>query len=1027
MKTYIYWLSFSWLLLSCCFAHAQNRIVEGLVKDNTGALPGASITEKGVAANGTSTDGNGRFRLTLKGSGNILLISSVGYLPQELNLNGKSNVVVTLVADAKGLSEVVVVGYGTQKKLTVTGSVSSVKGSELRQNPSASLQNTLSGRLPGFFSQQRSGIPGSDGAAFYIRGVSTFSNGAGANQPLIIVDDVESTYDQVARIDANEIESISILKDASTTAVYGIKGANGVMVITTRRGQAGPAKISLRTETGFQQPTKVPEYLNSYRTALLRNEALANDGLAAEFSAADLEHFRLGDDPYGHPDINWYETLFKDFSTQWRNNLDISGGTENTRYFVSLGSLWQNGMLRNFGEASDVNNDYSYKRYNFRSNLDVNLTKTLSLRFDLSGNIGRTNTPNVPGPFSRNDVFFEVSNYQFLPPYVYPIYNPDGSYGFSNRVRDRINNVVGRLSLDGYQRNFENNLNFVANAVQKLDVLTKGLSVKANLSYASSQSSSRNLTRDLFPSFIYNPADDSYTPRDESVFRVQKYRLQYGTGNMLRRLNTQLMLNYDRSFDQHHLYGLALFNQMTDIAPNTDTQYDYVPSNSRGFTARLGYDYKSRYLLEFNMAYNGTDRFVGNKRYGLFPAVSAGWNVASEPFMKGLKAVQLLKLRGSYGMVGSDVVSGGKYLYKQSYDRGGTTSFGYSHNAYSGIVEGTLGNADVSWEKERKANIGIDLLMWGGKLGATIDYFDNYRYDILTPRNGVSSIFGQALPVMNVGEVSNKGYEVELTHNNRINDKLNYTIRGNISVARNKILYQDEAEPAFPWLRQTGHSIGSIAVYTFNGFYRDAADVQANPAPNGIVPKPGDMKYKDLNGDGLIDSYDKSYVGYPNLPDTNYGLSLGLNYGAFSLNVLFQGAANFNIRGTAAAIDAFQSNLQPLHEKRWTPETAETAAYPRLSSIIGGLNSSTDYPSTYWLVPGDYLRLRSAELSYSLPQGMVKRLRMQSARIYTNGYNLITWSKIDKRYQLDPEASSGGDKYPYPPQRIYNIGLMLSF
>jgi TonB-linked SusC/RagA family outer membrane protein len=1006
--------------------------INGKIIDSKGlTLPGVSIRVKGTAV-AAAADADGNYTINADANA-VLTFTSIGFITQEVAVKGRATINITLLEDTKGLEEVVVVGFGQQRKVNLTGAVSSVKGSELRENPTASLQNTLSGKLPGFFSQQRTGQPGTDGAAFFIRGTSSFATTA---TPIILVDDIEFSYDQFARLDPNEIESVSILKDAATTAIYGIKGANGVVLVTTRRGQVGPPKITLRTEAGAQEPTRVTKYLDSYNTALLRNQAIANDvannilpaTTQPEFTAADLEHFRTGDDPYGHPNVDWYHTLFKDNSIQWRNNIDISGGTQKTKYFVSLGSVWQNGMLRNFGDQSELNNSFYYNRYNYRSNLDIDVNKTLSVRFDLYGNVGETNNPNVPGPFSRNDVFFEVSGYAHLPPYGYPVYNPDGSYGFSNgRIRDNINNVVGRLSLDGYQRDYENNMNMVFNVTQKLDAITKGLSIKANVSYASSQISHRDETRDQFPSFIYNPTTNVYTPRDVSIFRIQKYRLTYDSGDMTRALTTQLILNYDRTFGDHHFYALGLANQQTKTYPSTNRDYDYIPENYRGFTGRVGYDYKHKYLLEFNAGYNGSDRFQSDHQYGFFPAVSAGWNIAEEKFIKNnFLFLDQLKIRGSYGTVGNDQIgSTNQYIYQQIYTRNGTTSFGTTHTAYSGIIEGQLGNDDVTWEKERKADIGLDFTLWGGKLGGTIDYFDNYRYDILTPRNGVSSIFGQTLPVMNVGQVSNKGYEVELTHNNRINKNLSYYIKANVSYARNKILYQDEAEPAYPWLKATGHSIGSIAVYSFDGFYKDAADVANSAKPPGVDVHPGDIKYKDLNGDGIIDPYDKSYIGYPNLPNTNYGLTLGVTWKGISVSAMLQGAANFNVRARSEGIDAFLSNLQPIHQQSWTPALGNSALYPRLSTAITGLNSSNDYPSDFWLVSGNYLRLKTAEIAYSLPKQWMQKLHLQTVKIYVNGYNLITWSAIGDRYQLDPEVSSGGDHAPYPPQKIYNVGLMI--
>lgn len=1029
MKRFIYFLTI--LLLCGSWVMAQTQVT-GVVKDKDGIAIGIAVIEKGMPTNGVITDAEGQFKLTLKGASNILVLKGVGYVTKEVAVTG-GVMQLTIEQDSKGLGEVVVLGYGRQRKVTVTGAASTITGEEIRQNPSASLQNSLTGKLPGFYSQQRSGRPGADGADFFIRGVSSYN---GVNSPLIIVDDIEFTYEQFARLDPNEVESLTILKDASTTAIYGIKGANGVVVVTTVRGKDGPPKISLRTEGSLMQPTRIPEYLGAYETAKLYNQARVNDGLAERFTAEDLELFQNGKDPYGHPDIDWKEVLFKDFSKQLRSNLDVSGGTEKVKYFLSLGYLFQDGMLKHYSREEPVDNDYFHKRYNYRSNLDIAVTKTLTARFDLFGNVGQINTPSVGSPFSYNDLFYDYASFRTLSPFAYNIYNPDGSFGYSKWQLEQgssynVNNVVGRMSLYGYQRNFENNMNLVGSAEQKLDFITKGLSLKGTLSYASQHTTSRNVSRDQFASFIYDPANESYTPRDANVFRTRRFFVTYGAGNTIRRLNMQVMLNYDRTFGEaHHVYGLLLFNQNTVLQSNSNADYNYVPSNFRGFTGRLGYDYKDRYLFQFNAGYNGSDLFVASKRYGFFPAVSAGWNISEEPFFDGAKnTVNRLKVRGSYGLVGNDRIGNFNYYYRQSYatgsGAGGAASFGYSHNSFNGVTEGTLPNFEISWEKERKTDIGLELELFKGKIAFNADYFNNNRYDIITNRGGISAIFGQSLPPTNFGKVNNKGYELELIGRGKITKDLSFNVRGIYSFAKNKILEMDEPAPLYPWMRQTGHSIGQIATYQWTGFYQSKEDVAASPT-TPVAARPGDLKYADLNNDGVINENDRAYTEYPNLPNTTYGISLGGSFKGLSFNVLFQGSANFNVRSVSEAIQAFSSNLQDIHRYSWTPELGDNARYPLLT-IDPGVNAPNNYQSTFWFIRGDFIRLKNAEISYDLPSAWMKKLTLSNARIYANGANLITWSRVDKRYEFDPEITSAIDRTVYPPQRMYNLGISVTF
>ena len=1038
------------------------KAVSGTVSDDKGPVEGVSVLEKGMPGNGTVTNERGRFSLTLRGSSNTLVFSSTSHATQEARYNGRP-LTVTLAASSKGLDEVVVVGFGRQKKLTVTGSVSSIAGSSIRENPSASLQNGLVGKLPGFSAQQRTGRPGADGAAFYIRGVSSFN---GFNTPLIIVDDIEYSADQFALLDPNEIESISILKDASTTAVYGIKGANGVIVVTTRRGRVGVPKISFRTEYATMEPTILPKYLDSYNSALLYNQAQVNDNsflpvpvanFTPKYTAADLQLFQNGSDPFGHPNVDWYDVLFKRYSHQNRSNVDISGGTASVKYFLSLGYINQGGLLNEFSEGQGINGNYFNRRFNYRSNLDIKATKDLDIRVDLYGNNNAVNNPYiVTGPNTgtvngqKNDAFYEYSSFQSLAPFAYPIRNPNGSWGYSASQKGNSNydgnNIVERLALGGYQRNFTDNMNFITSANQKLDLITRGLSVKAVISYASNYNYGRSETRQNYPSYIYNNTNQTYTVRDANNYRIEPFTLTYTPRQTYRELTVQAMTNYDRNFGSHHFYGLALLNRNSKWFTGSAT-YNFIPVNFQGVSSRVGYDFRQKYLLEFNAAYNGTDRFESKKRFGLFPALSAGWNIGEEPFFKkAVPAVNVFKLRGSYGLVGSDDVGLFGYVYRQEFllnstgwnnSNGSLTNFpggrillanfGVNSTNYNNLQEGALANL-VTWERVKKLNLGLDFGLFNSKVSGTAEIFKDDRFDILTQRGTVSQLLGVALPPVNVGRVKNKGYELEITYRDKIG-KFNFSVRGTYSYASNTRINIDEAPPIQPYQAATGRSIGDPLLYKWTGtYYKDADDIAKSPRVTlGGVPAvhAGDLKYEDINGDGQINEFDRGYFGYPNLARVNYGMQLQLGYDKIRLSVAFQGTGDFSVNGTEEAIRPFSANFTPVQQQAWTPALGNNAQFPVLTLARG--ISDPGVNSTFWSRSGKYLRLRTADLSYSLPQRWLNKLRLDDLRIYINGNNLFTWSKFFDLYGLDPEVVPGTDRNVYPPQRVYNTGLNITF
>jgi TonB-linked SusC/RagA family outer membrane protein len=541
-----------------------------------------------------------------------------------------------------------------------------------------------------------------------------------------------------------------------------------------------------------------------------------------------------------------------------------------------------------------------------------------------------------------------------------------------------------------------------------------------------------------FPSFIYDPATNTYQPRNSNIYRVRRLIRGASNGSTIRNLQTQLFLNYERSFGSHRVYGLLLFSQNSVTQQNSNAAFNFIPSNVRGYVGRMGYNFRQKYLLEFNAGYNGSDRFSKEHRFGFFPAVSAGWNISEESFFKdNIKFISRLKLRGSYGLVGNDKIGNNfTYYYAPSWTQSGNQVFFGNPNANAGgaIYQSGLGNPDVSWEKEKKLNYAVELGFLNNKITTTVEYFNNNRYDIMTDRSGVidsrwgsvSSAFGIGLPPVNLGKMNNKGVEVELNYNGNIGKDFSFSVKGTYSYAKNKVVFADEPTFQYDYMAYTGHANGTQRVYTWIGFYQDSTDIAKSAKPAGLNIRPGDLKYADLNGDGIISGLDAKVQGYPNIPNTTAGLQLSMQYKGFSIGVFFQGAMNFNVRGLAEAIQPFGANFTSVHQLAWTPQVGDNAKFPLLT-FIPGISDSRAYPSTFWLIPGDYIRLKTAEIGYSLPQRWVNSMRMKSIKVYSNGYNLITWTKLSKLYQLDPEINSGTDRANYPPQRVINFGISATF
>lgn len=1010
-------------------AFGQTFLQKGVVTSTEGeTLIGVSVVKSGTAV-GTTTNVDGEYELNVR-AGERLVFSYVGYKTEEITVRAnQTNVDVQLAPDQiTNLEEVVVIGYGKAKRLTMTGAVSAITAREIRQVPTSSVQNALTGKLPGFFSQQRSGQPGRDASDFFIRGVSSL-NDAG-NQPLIIVDDVQYSYDQLQQINVNEIESISILKDASTTAIYGIKGANGVLVVKTRRGEQGAPQINLRMEGGIQSPVRKPKFLNSFETAKLVNEAYMNDGLISQipFSDEDLAAFESGNDPYGHPDVNWYNEIFKPLASQENVNVDISGGSKKLRYFLSTGYFSQDGLVKNFNTTqNDVNTNYFYRRFNYRTNLDFDLTDNLNMRLDFSTrfmNINEPSTMNATG---------EIYNFERMTPYSAPFLNPNGSFTYLD-TKDFLPTLNARLANEGYKRSKRNDINILYGAIHKMDYLTKGLSANFRLAYSSIDENNRRVVRGSngYPTYRYHPLSDTYTINPNEVYTYSTYGVTSGVDQALKDLNIQASFNYARVFDEvHDINAMLLYNRQS----RTHESSASVPNNFEGYTSTIGYKYNNKYLVDLNLAYNGSDRFGRDNRFGFFPAIGLGYTISEEGFFKSkVKNVQMLKFRASYGLVGSDAAPGGRYLYRQVYESGGGYNFGENPQRHSSYREGAMGNENVTWEKAKKFDVGVDLVAFEN-FSFTIDYFHDNRFDQLVTRYDVPLILGIGVSPLNIAKTVNRGFDGSIGYQTRIN-QVHFHTNFVYSYAKNKVIYKAEAQQRYPWLAETGKAINQPFGYKFIGFYTPE-DVElirngsegAPAVPNTDTPvQAGDLKYLDMNSDGVIDDFDKGAIGKPNLPSTTLGWTLGASWKGFSISVLFQGSFDYSFSVVGTGIESFRSQFQPVHQKRWTLERyqgGETIDFPRLTTIPSTVNSAEGYMSDFWLIDAWYVRMKTVDLGYQLPKKVLPKF-INTAKFYVNAYNLLTFTNYDK-YQQDPEIRTNSAGDAYMNQRVFNLGLQVSF
>ncbi|MDO4163232.1 MAG: TonB-dependent receptor [Bacteroides sp.] len=1022
----------------------QTRTVTGTVIDGTGEpIIGANVTVKGNNALGTITDLNGNFRLPNVPQGAKLVVSFIGYKTQEVTAKG-NKVTITLEDDSQLLGEVEVVAYGVQKKVSVTGAISSMKGDELTKTPTGSVSNMLSGQMAGLTTVQYSGEPGSDAATVYVRGQATFNDAT----PLIQVDGVERDFDD---IDPNEIESISILKDASATAVFGVRGANGVVLITTKRGKEGKPRISITTSASIIAPTKTMKLANSYEYVTFYNQINESDGQSQTFSDEIVAKFKDGSDPIRFPSIDWIDYCLKDMTVQTQHNVNISGGTDRVRYFISAGAYTQGGLFKQFYQTYD--NSYQYNRFNYRANLDIDVSKTTTISMGVSGNVN-----NSSKPYTGQGSSGMLINMYYSTPFSCAGF-VDGKLVYTSTDYTDENMQLPFTGSDpmsyygnGYMKTSNNTLNADLQLKQKLDFITKGLSFHLKGAYNSSFTAYTNASADIA---TYTPVIQTDSDTGETYIAYKKSGqdtlLSYSTDtDKDRDWYMEAAFNYARSFGDHNVTGLLLYNQSKMYYP---ASYSDIPRCYVGMVGRVTYDWKNRYLAEFNVGYNGSENFAPGKRFGWFPAGSFGWVMSEEKFFAPLKPiVSFLKLRYTIGVVGNDRYEDDEYRFMYTADsyvvnnstlinRGGHgTLFGYDNStATLAAYESTKNNQDITWEKAVKINYGVDVNFLNDRLRTSFDYYHEDRSDILLTDETAPGILGFTVPISNLGKMRSWGWELTLKWNDRIGKDFRYNVGLNLMYNQNRVVEKKEAPQDEDYMYIKGHRLGSRSQYLFFGYYDEDTTndlyraAYGTDMPTQLVEdalQEGDCVYVDLNGDGLIDTTDKSYdYGHTNDPEYMAGLNLGFSWKG--LDVSMQWTAAWNVSRSISSVfmkpftdrnDADQGGLLAyMLNNTWTEDNPNpNALYPRATFTNDTNNYAT---STLWEKDSKYLRLKSLQIAYNFDFPFMKKLKLNTLQLSLTGYNLLTFTPY---IYGDPESRSSSSP-TYPLTKTYSLSLKLGF
>lgn len=1051
------------LIILCCLSSGlsaqTNSQISGLVTDNDGnPLVGVAVSIKNTTI-GSVTDANGKYLVKAK-TGDILVFRYLGFVTEERKVKEEKTLNVRLLDSPSDLGEIVVVGYGQQKKESVVSSISTITAKELSVT-GRSLSNSIAGKLAGVIARQPSGEPGYDDANFWIRGVSSF---AGGTSPLIIIDGVPRSKADMSNIPVEQIETFSVLKDASATAVYGAEGANGVILVNTKRGAQQKTVISANAEHAVRTPIRVPQSLDSYRTLSLYNEANWNylgnplTGWLPPYDDATLSKYRTGEDPDLYPNTNWLD-LLKSNTNVDRYTVNFRGGSDKTKFFTSAAYYTEDGLY-NSNTVENYNANLKYERFNLRSNIDMDLTKTTKMSVDMSGYFVKQNAPMT----NANDLWSIIS---MSPRYLFPMVYSDGSFAEhpqysagSVGTAERANpyNLLNNM---GYTKNWEVTIQSRVNLIQDLDVLTKGLSWRGAVSFDALTQGRLNRTKEAKSFYASGRDDDGNLIFSQVRAGSALSNPSSGGSSGERKIYLETALDYKRTFGKHDVSGLVLYNQKETQFQSRSNGLEMLPYRKQSVVARTTYGYDGRYLLEASMGMTGSENFAAGNRWGTFPAVGAAWWISHEDFWKPIiNTFDKLKLRVSYGKTGNDVLSSdmSRFPYRERVNEGEagynfswTGGAGVPNNGQgggspgAGIVESDYATPTLAWEIENKFNTGVDIGLFNGRIDASVDYFSNERYDILIRRNTIPTAAGLRVnPMQNFGRTKNRGLDLSFVGKQAVGDFM-LTGRLNYTYTKNKITEYDEIPKSFEYQAYTGQSIGQPYVYIAEGLYTpDDFIITTNsngsetyelkpglPDPK-LAVSPGDVRFRDLSGDGIISSDDQTYNNglYSTVtPGIVYGFGLTVDWKRFSVGAFFQGAGNIssNLLNKAENFYPFQRSiadaaLRTEAMSRWRYEDPynQDVLFPRTSTTV---NSNNTRGSTWWYRDASYIRLKNVELGYNFDPKLLKKLYINGVRLYVQGENLHTWDKI--KFWDPEETDRSGARYPI--SSTWTFGLDVTF
>ena len=1025
------------MLLCCVTASAQSFTAKGVVVDSNGEpVIGAGVALKGNETVGTVTDLDGNFALSVPDGNAVLVVSFIGMETNEVPVS-KSAMKVILSDDSLMLEETIVVGYGQQKKASVVGAITQTTGEVLERAAGvSSVGAALTGNLPGVVTTQSTGMPGEEDPKITIRSGSSWNG----NDPLVLVDGIERP---MTSVDISSVESISVLKDASATAVYGVKGANGVILVTTKRGTEGKARIDVGFNATMKAPSKLPNKMDSYDALMARNVALEHelpvtgaDSWAYIRPQAFIENYRnqtTVEQMERYPNVDWQKALFKDFAMSYNANLNVSGGTKFVKYFASADYINEGDLFKVFPNNRGYESGYGYDRVNVRSNLDFNITKTTTLRMNISGSSAKRTAPTMN---SSGDIWQIQQQwagaYNIAPDVFLPVYS-DGAWGYYPNISN-VTNSAQNLSVGGLFETTTNRINTDFTLNQDLSFITKGLSLRGTISWDNQFVESGRGISDMYndPQVKWIDPDtgkvtfknpvDSYNGFDYS----QPIKWTTGGGSVnnwstMRNLYYQGQLNWARTFKKHDVGLMGLFSRQENATGSM------IPLYREDWAFRATYSWNGRYHAEYNGAYNGSEKFADVNRFAFFQSGAVGWTISEEPFMKYLREkriVEVLKVRASYGQIGDDNV-GQRWLYMTQWAYGGATTMDptLSTSIYEWYRESAIGNPNVKWETVTKMNLGIDYSMFKGLVAGSLEFFQDERTDILVSgsERSVPAFYGAAPPTANLGRVRSNGYELELRVNKQFANSLRLWGNFNMTHATNIILQKDDPQMRPNYQKDAGYAIGQYKSYIDGGFLQTWDEVIGSPAhdTNDAQRLPGDYYIVDFNGDGIVDNKDSAPYGYTGTPENTYNATIGVEYKGFSAFVQLYGVTNVT---RDVNLTSFGSKLSTVYNigEWWSPLT------PNADVVVPDFNRTPSYNNgTQYLFDGSYFRVKNLEIAYTATDGWIKKIGLNSLKIYLNGNNLWLWTRMpdDRESNLSGYSGGGG---AYPTVRRFNLGVKFT-